>query len=49
MASAVSFKTHMVKVAMNDELQAIDDDEEKYDNEQQMSSGLRIPISDEWV
>ena len=49
MAIAVSLKTHMLKVAMNDELQAIDDDEEKYDNEQQMSSGLRIPISDEWV
>ena len=49
MATAVSFKTHMVKVVMNDELQAIDDDEEKYDNEQQMSSGVRIPISDERV
>ena len=47
MAIAVSLKTHMVKVAMNDELQATDDGEKKYDNEQQMSSGFRIPISDE--
>ena len=49
MAIAVSLKTHMVKVAMNDELQANDADEKKYDNEQQMSSGFRIPISDERV
>ena len=49
MAIAVSLKTHMLKVVMNDELQAIDDDEEKYDNEQQMSSGARIPMSDERV
>ena len=33
----------------NVELQAVDDENEKYDNEQQMSSGVRIPISDERV
>ena len=48
MATAVSFNTHMMNMA-NDELQAIDDDKGKYDNEQQMSSGVRIPISDERV
>ena len=47
MAIAVSLKTHMLKVAMNDELQTADDDEKNYDSEQQMSSGFRIPISDE--
>ena len=47
MAIAVSLKTHMLKVSMIDELQTADDDEKKYDNEQQVSSGFRIPISDE--
>ena len=40
MAIAVSLKTHMLKMAMNGELQMADDDEKKYDNEQQMSSGF---------